>query len=174
MFEGSPTLAIVTALALVGGLILERLLLRWRWMPYFVAGFPLLPPLVPIPRAPEGQGRTATVRWEVQGDLVRFWADPQERNAPSGLHGAIRLYRVPGGRVGLAARWSPPWSYLLAAAWLLVLGHLRDQLALTAPIALALTVGIVIAYRHFAIRAVRELRWAFVQERPEEPPDAEA
>lgn len=155
-------LAVLTALALIGGIVLERLLLtRWRWTPYFTAGLPVLPRPVSIPSAPRGQGKTASVRWEVAGDLVRFWADPADRTAPSGLHGAIRLHER-AGRVDLAARWSPPWTYLLAAVWLVVLGAARGELVLTLPIATLLVVGIFVAYRHFALRAVKELRWAFL------------
>lgn len=161
--EPSVTLAVTTALLLVGALVLERLLLtRWRFDAYFKAGLPLLPPPVPIPEAPRGEGRTATVRWEVAGDVVRFWGVPGERTAPTGLHGAIRLYRS-GGRTGLAVRWSPPLAYLLAAIWLVVLGALRGALALAVPISLVLVVGIYVTYRGFAVRAVRELRFAFLE-----------
>lgn len=161
--EPSVALAVVTALVLVGALVLERLLLtRWRFDAYFKAGLPLLPPPVPIPEPPTGEGRTATVRWEVVGDLVRFWGVPGERTAPTGLHGAIRLYRS-GRRVGLAVRWSPPLAYLLAACWLVVLGAVRDALAVALPIALVLIVGIYVTYRGFAVRAVREMRFAFLE-----------
>lgn len=162
--EPSLTLAVVTALLLVGGLVLERLLLtRWRFDAYFELGVPLMPPLVPVPEAPRGEGRTATVRWEVVGDRVRFWGVPGERAAPTGLHGVVRL-RPAGGRVALDVRWSPPISYLLAAAWLVVLGALRDALALAVPIAALLLLGITVAYRAFAVRAARELRFAFVEQ----------
>lgn len=162
MEDPSLQLAVVTTLALVGGLVLERLLLtRWRWSPYFAAGLPLMPGPVAIPSRPSGEGKTASVRWEVVGDLVRFWAEPGDRAAPSGLHGAIRLYDS-GGRTGLAVRWSPPWSYLLAAVWLVVLGLMRGEIELTLPIATMLVIGIFVAYQRFAARAVQELRATFV------------
>ena len=96
-------------------------------------------------------------------DRIRFWADPDKRRAPSGLHGAIRLYRAGSGQVGLAVRWRPPWSLLLAAAWLVVLGVVRQEPQITVPIALAWVIGVLVIYRQAALRAAAELRWAFVQ-----------
>ena len=160
-------LALGSALVLIGGMVAERFLLtRFRWTAYFSAGFPLFPELVPIPVAPKGEGETATVRWEVvegDEDYVRFWADPDQRKAPSGLHGAIRLYRAAGGSVGLAVRWSPPWTLLLAAAWLVILGIARREPQITVPIAVVWVLGVLIIYRQAALRAAAELRWAFVQ-----------
>lgn len=162
--EPSLGLAVTTALLLIGSLVFERLLLvRWRFDAYFKAGLPLLPAPVPLPVAPRGEGRTRTVQWEVVGDLVRFWGVPGDKSAPTGLHGAIRLYPT-RGRIGMAVRWSPPLSYLFAAVWLIVLGALRDALMVALPIALLMIFGIYVAYRGFAIRAVRELRFALSEQ----------
>ena len=165
--EGSMQLALGSALMLIGGMVFERFLLtRFRWTPYFTAGFPLFPELVPIPKAPEGSGETATVSWEVvgeDGDLVRFWADPDKRTAPSGLRGAIRLYQAGNGHVGLAVRWSPPWTLLIAAGWLVALGIARQEPQITVPIAVVWVLGVMVIYRQAAVRAAAELRWAFVR-----------
>jgi hypothetical protein len=165
--EGSMRLALGSALMLIGGMVLERFLLtRFRWMAYFSAGFPLFPQLVPIPTRPTGRGETATVHWEVvegREDRIRFWADPDQRRAPSGLHGAVRLYPLSGGRTGLAVRWSPPWTLLLAAGWLVVLGVIRQEPQITVPIALVWVLGVLMIYRQAALRAAAELRWAFIK-----------
>jgi hypothetical protein len=165
--EGSMGLALGSALMLIGGMVVERFMLtRFRWTPYFTAGFPLFPELVPIPRAPQGTGETATVRWEVvsDGELIRFWADPDKRTAPSGLHGAIRLYGAGSAHIGLAVRWSPPWTLLIAAGWLVVVGIIRDEPQVTVPIAVVWVIGVMVIYRQGAMRAAAELRWAFVKE----------
>ena len=164
--EGSMVLALGSALTLIGGMVVERFLItRYRWTPYFTTGFPLIPELVPIPKAPEGQGKTATVNWEVVGDgqIVRFWADPDQRSAPSGLRGAIHLYRAGAGQVGLSVRWSPPWTLLLAAGWLVMLGVVRHEPQITFPIATVWVLGVLLVYRQAAVRAAAELRWAFVK-----------
>ncbi|MEQ1508645.1 MAG: hypothetical protein ABMB14_40835, partial [Myxococcota bacterium] len=89
MEAGSSWLAAAAAALFLGGLFGEtRVLLRWRADWYFLPGFPIRGKLVPIHHAPEGSGATATVRWEVSApNLVRFWAEPGSRAAPSGLHG---------------------------------------------------------------------------------------
>ncbi len=165
--EGSMRLALGSALMLIGGMVLERFLLtRFRWTPYFTAGFPLFPVLVPIPTKPQGSGETATVKWEVvgeDGDVVRFWSDPENRSAPSGLRGAVRFYGAAHGQIGLAVRWSPPWTLLLAAAWLVILGIARGEPQITVPIATIWVMGVVLVYRQGAMRAAAELRWAFVK-----------
>lgn len=160
--EGSFGLALFTAFGLVGALVVERALLRWRWSAYFAVGLPLSRDPVSIPQAPTGAGRTETVHWEVVGPLVRFWADPSDRVAPSGLHGVVLLGGAPGA-VTLRIRWSPPWSYVLAMVWLVVLGAARGQLALTGTIGAVLLGGVFASYRMFAVRAAGELRSAFVR-----------
>ncbi|MBT3217547.1 MAG: hypothetical protein HN348_00515 [Proteobacteria bacterium] len=163
MDQGSLTLAVVAAVLFLGGLFVERQLLRWRHNWYFSAGFPVFPELLPIPRAPEGSGETSTVSWEVVDGLVRFWADPAARKAPSGLHGAIRLILGPK-EVRLVVRWSPPWSPLLAAGWLAGLGLVRGEGYFTVPIAAMIVLAVLFVYRQAAVRAARELRWAWVSQ----------
>ncbi len=163
MPEGSLEVALIAALALVGGLVLEtRVLLRWRTDAWFTASFPLGLQLVPIPTAPKGQGRTASVKWEVsRPGLVRWWADPDERRAPSGLRGVVWL--VPTARgVLLDVRWAPPLSPLLAALWLAFLGVARGEAQLTVPIALAMVVGLGVVYWDRSRRIAAELRQSFL------------
>ena len=70
--------ALALAVAPVVGLALELLLTRIRWTPYFRAGVPLHVDLVPIPRAPKGEGSAASVCWQASEDgLVRWWANPK-------------------------------------------------------------------------------------------------
>lgn len=159
--DGSVALATVSALGMIGGLVVERVLLHVQPRWYFAVGIPLGEQLVPIPSPPEGEGETATVRWKVDEPVVHFWADPRQRRAPSGLHGVIWLSRQRGA-VHLDVRWSPPWSPMLAALWLAGLGAWRGEPQLTVPIACMLVVGVLVLYRQAAVRAARELRWSFV------------
>jgi hypothetical protein len=160
-------LALVAAVLFLGGLLLERAFLSFRWpLAYFVAGFALFPELVPIPVAPKAEaGRTATVQWERRDDLVLYWAVPGAKESPMGLHGAVRLWRGPRG-VHLIVRWSPPWSPLLAAAWLGGLGIARQDYW-AVPVAVMLVIAVLYGYRMYAVRAAAELRWAFVSGRDE-------
>lgn len=164
--EGSLSLPLLVAVAFLGGLLLEgRVLLRWRSDLYFQVALPLGASLVPIPHAPEGQGRTPSVRWEVsRPGLIRFWADPDERSAPSGLHGVVRLVPTPRG-VALEVWWAPPWAPVLAAVWLMCLGIARGEARLTVPIGLMILGGILIVYGDRARRVAKELRFSFVGER---------
>ena len=160
--DGSVELALFAALAFLGGLVLEtRVLLRWRTDAYFLVTLPLGASLVPIRAAPQGRGRTPSVLWEVaRPGLVRFWASPDERRAPSGLHGIVWL--VPGaGGVGLDVRWAPPWSPLFAALWLALLGVARGEGQLTVPIAAMITGALAFIYWDRARRVAAELRFAF-------------
>ncbi len=161
-------LASLAALLFLGGLLLERVFLKTRWpAAYFSAGFALFPEIVPIGKAPHAEsGQTATVRWERRDDLVLFWSEPGSREAPMGLHGAIRLWRGPRG-VHLLVRWSPPWSPLLAAAWLGGLGIVRREWW-SVPVAAALVFGVLYMYRIYAVRAAAELRYAFASGDPAE------
>lgn len=156
-------LALGVALAFLGGMVLEtRVLLRWRRDWYFLPGFPVLPRLVPILKPPEGQGRTASVRWEVSApNVVRWWADPSERKAPRGLHGVVVLAQGRRG-IELDVRWAPPWTPFLAALWLALLGVLRGEAQLTVPIALAVAFAVAVVYADRARRVAAELRWSFV------------
>jgi hypothetical protein len=162
-------LALVAAVVFLGGMLVERLLLQLRPNAYFTAGFPLTPELVPMQRAPTAlAGQTASIRWERQDDLVRFWSDPAARTAPMGLHGAVRLWNGPRG-VHMVVRWSPPWSPLLAAAWFAGLGIVRHEAVVTLPLACLLILGILYVYRTFALKAAAELRWAWVSGRDDDP-----
>lgn len=161
---GSLRLALGAALLLIGALVVEtRVLLRWRSDRWFALAFPLGLRLVPIPTAPTGSGRTASVRWEVgRPGVVRFWADPDERVAPTGLRGVVYLAR---GRAGieLDVRWAPPLSPLVAAAWLAGLGVVRGEAAVTVPIAVMMVAGVGLLYWDRARRVAAELRWAFLR-----------
>jgi hypothetical protein len=160
--DGSFTTALVVAAVCVLGLLLERLALRRRWMPYFRSGFPPPEQLLPIPNAPEGEGTTSGVAYEVRGDVVLWWSRPDTRLLPSGLHGALRLVRTTRG-VELVARWAPPWVPLLVGAWFAGLGLSQGQGYITVPVAALLIGGIVMLYRTATMTALAELRWEFVQ-----------
>jgi hypothetical protein len=169
---GSLTLAFGVAFAFVTSLFVEtRLLLRFRSDWYFLPGFPLGPRLVPIARPPEGHGRTRSVRWEVSApNLVRFWADPNERVAPSGLHGVIVMAQGRNG-VELEVRWAPPWTPFLAMLWLALLGAARGDGLVTVPVAVLIGVGVLLVYGERARSVAAELRWSFVRGAEGDPPD---
>jgi hypothetical protein len=162
--DGSLPLALGVALAFVVGLLLEtRVLLRWRRDLYFLASFPIARRLVPIPHPPRRAGRTATVRWELSAPhMVRYWADPADRTALSGLHGVVILGMGRQG-VELDVRWAPPWSPVIAAVWLAALGVVRGEGAMTVPIAAGILVALLVVYGERAHRVAAELRWSFVQ-----------
>lgn len=170
--EGGDVLRLLlVAVLAVGGLVLERALLRARWRGYYLLGFPLGVDLVPIPLPPKGRGETASVRWAVdeEGGHVRFWAEPGRRTAPMGLHGVVQLVRHNRG-VHLPVRWAPPWTPVAALLWFAGLGLTQGQGHLTIPVGLLLVVVLFLLYRQAAVRAARELRWAFVRgdaDRPE-------
>jgi hypothetical protein len=167
---GDPVLLVVVAVLAVAGLVVERLLLARGWHPYFAFGFPLGEELVPVPLAPEGEGRTASVRWAVDEDrgVVRFWAGPGDRTAPMGLHGEVALVRGPRG-IHLPVRWAPSWTPLLALVWFAGLGLAQGSGHVTVPVGLGLAGLLLVLYRQAAVRAARELRWAFVDRRDGPP-----
>lgn len=173
--DGNMTHLIIAAVIVVGGLFVERLLLGIGLRAYFRVGMPLGAELVPVPLAPRGEGRTATVRWKVDADggSVRFWSQPGDRTAPMGLHGVVGLVRTPRG-IQLPVRWSPPFTPFLALVWFAGLGVFRGQGLITVPIAVLIMAAAILLYRQSALRAAKELRWAFVSgERgpgPEDPP----
>lgn len=162
--EGSLPLALAVAVAFLGGFLFEtRFLLRRRSDWYFLPGFPLRPPLVPIPRVPEGSGRTTTVRWERSApNLVRFWADPSDRVGLAGLHGVVVLAQGRRG-IELELRWAPPWTPMFAALWLAGLGLVRGEGPLTVTIGVVICGGMLLVYAERARRAAAELRWSFLQ-----------
>lgn len=153
-------ITLVAAAVLGGGLLVERLLLAARFTPYFTAGFPLLPELVPIPAVPKREeGTTASVRWVRDGAIVRFSA--HGRGGPMGLHGAVLLRPVRRGGVAMDVRWAPPWTPLLAATWLGGLATARGEPYML-PVAVGLGFVVLHVYRTAAVKAAAELRWAFV------------
>ncbi|MFT6145230.1 MAG: hypothetical protein ACJAZO_005043 [Myxococcota bacterium] len=155
--------AVLAAVILGGGLIFERWVvpvLRPAW--YLGIGVPLGEHLVPIDKVPEGTGETATVAWEARDLRVYFWASARGRRVPFGLHGVVSLQRRVDGRVDLDVRWSPPWVALVAILWLAVLGVLRGESYIGAPISAILLVAILLVYRQAAIRAAAELRFALI------------
>lgn len=160
MSEGSPFVAAAAALTLLGGLLSERALLRWRPRAYFRVGFPLGAQPVPVAAVPQAtSGRTAMVRWERDGDELFFWAEPSERKGPMGLHGHVAFVRTTRN-VQLDVTWAPPWTPLIAAVWLAGLGAARGEAALTAPISMVIVVGVLVLYRQSAVQAAAELRYA--------------
>jgi hypothetical protein len=157
--EGSWPFALLTAIVLIGGMLLERWIIR-RGVPlYFRVGIPLRPRLVPLPTVPTGEGQTGSVGWKADGDEVRFWALPGERRAPMLLHGVVRLEKAQG-RVGLDVWWAPPWSALLATFWLGNVAAIRGN-ALMVIAATGLFVMIGFFYFTAAQRVARELRFAW-------------
>lgn len=165
MEEGSLELALLAAVLFLGGLVLEtRLLLRWRPAWYFSAALPLGALLVPIPRQPTGEGRTPSVKWEAgEPGVIRFWADPDERRAPSGLHGVVQLLPRTDGMVELSVRWAPPWVPIAAAMWLAFFGMARGEGGLTIPLALMIAAAILLVYGDRSRRVAQELRASFVE-----------
>ena len=154
--------SLAVALAFLVGLVVERALLRWRWTPYFRAGLVLSPPPLPIAVAPEGSGQTRMVHWEVVNPgLVRFWAPPGGREAPMGLHGVVHLVPSPQG-LDLDIRWSPPWSPVLACAWLAGLGITRGEGLIMVSVALVIVAVMAVVYRRFAFGAAAQMRWIWV------------
>ena len=107
-----------------------------------------------------------SVRWVVtdtgERQVVRYWAEPGSRRAPMGLHGLVELRRV-RGQVALEVTWSPPWSPMFAALWLLFLGVFRGDGWVTVPVGSMMVLGIGVLYWRSAVLAARELRWAFVK-----------
>lgn len=155
--------ALVAGVAIVG-LLAERALIVYRIRWYYRIGLPLGERLVPIPLPPEGEGRTASVRYTAPpgSTEVLFWSQPGDRTAPLGLHGLVAL--VAGRRgIELQVRWAPPWTLMAALLWFGGLGVARGLGGLTVAIALVLIVVIGLSYRRAALRAARELRWHFVR-----------
>ena len=151
----------MAALALVPvlGLLVEAGLVRLGWMPYFLAGFPLLPEVVPIEGMPTEAGKAGSVCWDMPATgSVRWWSNPDSRESLTGLHGVVLCVRR-GDNVRLHMRWSPPWSPLLAAAGLLILGVVRGLSHVTAPVSVVMVLGLVVLYHQGALRAAGELRF---------------
>lgn len=155
--------------ALWGGLLLAvgawsetRLLPRWRPSPWFAVGVPLPSGPAPVPARPAGGGRTASVRWEVVGESVRFWADPGDRTAPAGLRGRI-VFRPQGRGVGMQVWWAPPLTLVAAPIWLAALAASRGDGPLLGGVAAVFLLFGAAWYARAARRAAGELREAFRQ-----------
>lgn len=161
----------IVAIFAIGGLLAERALIAWRVGWYFRLGLPLGEALVPIPTVPRGAGRTASVRFDVDDAAgeVRFWAQPGDRTSPMALHGVIVMTLGPRG-VALQARWAPPWTLVAALLWFGALGATRGMAAATVSVAVLLLVLVGALYRGAAVRAARELRWAFVSGADDDEP----
>jgi len=159
--DGAWKLPLWVGAALMGGLLLERSLVRRASVPYYAAGFPLPRPLVPIrgPLVDAREGRAGPFRWRRADDDVWFWADPDDRRAPSLLHGHVKLVQTRGA-TALVARWSPPWTPLLGCGWLMTLGAVRGEAGLTATIGAALIASLLILYLRGATQAAAYLRLA--------------
>jgi hypothetical protein len=157
-------------LILVAGSVLagtgEALCIFFRWQLYFLAGAPLAAEPMPVLTVPAAQGETATVRWAADEEVALFWAS---QGGLPGLHGAVRLVHD-RGRIRLLVVWAPPWTLfvglVLLASWSANLGR---GLALVPASAVA-AVAVFILYRQAAIRAARELRWAWVRGEDDEEP----
>lgn len=166
---GSLRLALGSAIAFVAAMLAERLMVQNGNHFYYSLALPMTAVAVPIERPPPPKGRTRGARWEeLAPGVLRWWADPDRRELPSGLHGIVVLAQSRRG-IELTFRWAPPFSPLLAASWLIFLGALRQELELTVPIALALTLGVLFLHHQSAVRAAAELRWAFVRGSDEDP-----
>lgn len=163
------TLAALVAGAAIVALLIERALLGSRFVIYHQVGFPLGEELIPLIAPPEGEGRTASVRYRVEPErgVVLFWSQPGDRSAPMGLHGAVSFAPTRRG-VALSVRWAPLWTPFLALFWFAGLGIARGQGALSVAVASVLMVVIGLSYRRAATRAARELRWAFVNDRSDD------
>lgn len=166
MWEGSTVATVAVGLFVVV-FLLERLALVRGWRLYYRLGLPLFPRPQPLVALPEGRGETATVWWAISSDPPTAWfhAAHGGGEAPWGLHGLVDLVADHQGRVQLMPRWSPPWTPIVAMMWFAGLGLSRGEGLLTVPLATLLVAAMLALYRQAALRAVAELRWAWVQER---------
>jgi len=161
LLDGSLATALSVVLFIGIGFLVERLAMVRGWRGYYRVGVPLRPPLVPIQELPAGEGVTETVRWAVVEDSAFFWSDPKKRSAPMGLHGRVDFLRTAQG-VQLSVYWSLPWVPVLAIAWFGGLGLVTGQGTITVPTAALLVAALFFLYRVAAVRAVAELRWAWI------------
>lgn len=143
--------------ALAAFAAVEAVLLVARPTAYLSLAFPLPVEPLPLSALPEGAGRTATVTWDVQGDVAPFVA---HGGGLLGLHGVVRFVRDRRG-VRLAVGWAPPWTLLPACAAVAILGADRGVPWLSVPLSLVLFAGGLLAYQQAAIRAAAEIRFAW-------------
>jgi hypothetical protein len=170
--EGSIGLTVAVAAVLVGGTLLELLWVRWRFATYFRLAVPLGATLVPLARPPTlEEGSTHSLGFErTDPGTYLFWADRRKRRAPTLLHGVVTL-QPEGRRCALTVHWAPPWTPLVAALWLMVLGVVRGEAQVTVPIGALMVFGIVVLYLQGARQAATELRYALGGGAGEGPPD---
>jgi hypothetical protein len=154
------TLQILLGLALFA--VAEGILLSARPVAYMTFAFPLPVEPLPLQRLPEGEGRTATVRWDVQGDLARYVA---HGGGLPGLHGAVRFVRDRPG-IRLDVSWAPPVTLLALCAAIGFLGAEAGVPWVSVPLSIALFVACLAAYQQAAVRAAVELRFAWAQSKP--------
>lgn len=166
--EGDAVLALA-AVGLFGTVgLVEHLALRRGWAWYFALALPLRAELVPLPRAPTGQGRSEGIRWAVDrsGESVRWWVDGEDRRRLRGLHGRVDLAVDRRGLVHLGVRWAPWWTPFVACVWLVGVGLFRgDGLDRGVALGTGLALGAIVAvlYHAAAERAVALLRWSLLR-----------
>ena len=164
--ESVRLLALIT-LGGVGGLIIEWLMLRGGFGPYFRVGVALNVSPLPLDVMPEGGGQTSSVSWQVfEQGLVRFWAEQRLAGSVWGLHGLVHLRRH-AGRYHVDIRWFPPWTPFLCLVALIVRGGFTGTIHVLGPVCFGFALMLVAVYHRAAVRAAAELRWAFV--RSEDP-----
>ncbi len=174
MLDALPPIPAWVPVVLVLGTVAEWALLTWRRDLFFLLGFQLIPPPVPILAVPEGEGETATAGWEVGGEVpvARFWARGGMASATPGLRGAIRFRRW-RGVIALDVRWSPPWTPLFMLAWLGSFGAIHGNVVVAIPASLLAASALLLAFRAAAVRAVAELRYAWGALEEDEPHSTE-
>jgi hypothetical protein len=163
--DGSLRRVAFAVLVVALSAVAERVWVALRWQPYFAAGIPLAEDPLPIARKPtESAGAVAGVRWErVPGrEAARWWADPERRIFPGGLHGIV-YFGASGRGIQLVVRWSPPWTPIVAFLWLAGVGAADGQGWMTVPLAVLLTFGLAGLYRREAARAAAALRYGWAR-----------
>lgn len=138
----------------------EAGLLWWRPPFYRSVAFPLSVEPLPIARAPEGSGRTATVAWEAMGDRAVFVA---HGGGLPGLHGEVRFIRERRG-VRLDVTWAPPWTAFAVCAAIALIGANFGMPWLSMPLSVAILISTLAAWQQAALRAAVELRFAWSAE----------
>ncbi len=164
LYEGSLLNVLVVAVVLVVGMMAERWLMVSKSPLYYRLCIPITEQLSPIPRHPEGSGRTASVVWDAprDGGVVFYWADPKRRGAPMGFHGMVLLTPTSRG-FEVDVRWAPPLAPIVAFAWFGVFAGFEGLGWLAPAISALMICAVVLGYRALSLPIARELRWAFVR-----------
>ncbi len=163
---GSLTLPLLVGLGLLAGFALEALLLARgaRW--YYAVSLPIGRTPVPYeaPARPAERGAHGGLRFRRIGPgLIAFRADRRDRRLPSLLHG-LAVERVVGAKTVLDVRWAPPFTPIVGASWLIVLGLIRGEGQITVPIGLMMIAALALLYHRGAVQACRTLGSALQQE----------